>query len=52
MSKGVILLVDTDLLDKYECIRNKYEMYNNIMVVNHYEFQEYVISKYYEDDSI
>ena len=43
----LLLLVDTDLHDKFECLQLKYVMFNNILVCNHYDFQEYIILKYY-----
>lgn len=46
-SEILLLLVDTDLHDRFECLRLKYVMFNNIIVCNHYEFQEYIISNYY-----
>jgi hypothetical protein len=46
----LILLVDTDLLDKFESIRVKYEKISNIRIFNHYQFQEYVISSYYDEN--
>ena len=45
----LVLLIDTDLINKFECIRKKYDNYDNIKVFNHYEFQQYIISKYYND---
>lgn len=45
----LILLVDTDLLDKFQSIRVKYEKISNIHIFNHYEFQEYVICNYYDE---
>lgn len=43
----LIILIDTDLEDKFNRIKLKYEICNNIQIFNHYDFQEYIISKYY-----
>lgn len=43
----LVLLVDTDLEKKVNELKLKYEMITNILVVNHFEFQEYVINVYY-----
>lgn len=45
----LIIIVDTDLLDKFMCLRKKYETFEKIKMFNHYEFQEYIISIFYVD---
>ena len=47
----LIVLIDTDLSDKFECIRKKYEEYNNIGVFNHVQFQKYIIDRFYEEST-
>lgn len=48
----LIVLIDTDLITKFTRIREKYNDINNVMVFNHIEFQQYMISTYYIDDSM
>lgn len=48
----LVLLIDTDLIIKFERIKEKYKNINNLMVFNHVEFQEYMINNYYTDESI
>lgn len=48
----LVLLIDTDLKDKFKRIKEKYNDIQNIMVYNHIELQEYIINKYYSDDSM
>jgi hypothetical protein len=48
----LIVLIDTDLIEKFTRIKEKYNDVNNVMVFNHIEFQQYMISKYYLDESI
>jgi hypothetical protein len=49
-SQYLIILLDTDLVDKNTCIKNKYNTVENIKIFNHVEFQDYVISTFYEDN--
>ena len=45
----LIILIDTDLIEKFICLRKKYEDYENIKVFNHYEFQNYIINLFYKE---
>lgn len=46
----LIILIDTDLEDKFNCIKLKYEKCHNIKIFNHYDFQEYIILNFYTDE--
>lgn len=48
----LIILIDTDLTTKITTIKEKYGNINNIKVFNHIEFQEYMISTYYMNESM
>ena len=48
----LVILIDTDLINKFTTIKEKYRSVNNVKVFNHIEFQQYMISKYYIDESI
>jgi len=48
----LIILIDTDLKDKFLRIKEKYNNIQNIMVCNHIELQKYIIDKYYSGESI
>lgn len=48
----LVVLVDTNLIKEFNILKKKYEKVNNIMWFNHIEFQEYIIDKYYNVDSI
>lgn len=50
----LILLIDTDLEDKFKRIKQNYIDIHNILVYNHVEFQQYIIDRYHSsnDDSI
>ena len=48
----LVILIDTDLINKITTIKEKYSSVNNVKVFNHIEFQQYMISKYYIDESI
>lgn len=48
----LIVLIDTDLITKITRIKEKYRNVKNIMVFNHIEFQQYMISTYYTDESM
>ena len=41
-----VVLIDTDQKDKFENLVNKYKDKKNILVVNHYQFQNYLITKF------
>jgi len=42
----LFILIDTDLSNKINSLKNKYKSINNIKIFNHYDFQEYIISTY------
>lgn len=42
----LIVLVDTDLINKLNKLKEKYDNVNNIMICNHIEFQQYIIDTY------
>ena len=48
----LVILIDTDLIKKITTIKEKYSSVNNVKVFNHIEFQQYIISEYYIDESI
>jgi hypothetical protein len=43
----LFIIIDTDLIKKMNTIKEKYNHVKNVKIFNHYEFQEYLISKYY-----
>jgi len=43
-----VIMIDTDLTSKFDIIKNKYNATKNLMVTNHYDFQNYIIDKYYQ----
>ena len=47
----LILLIDTDLKTEFERLKEKYNHVKNIGVFNHLEFQQYIIDKYYSEES-
>lgn len=48
----LIILIDTDLITKITSLKAKYNNVNNVKIFNHIEFQHYIISTYYIDESI
>jgi len=44
----LILLIDTDLVDKLSIIEGKYKQYSNILMFNHYAFQKFMIDNYFQ----
>lgn len=42
----LIIIIDTDLQGKFNRLKEKYIEMKNIMVFNHYEFQNYIIDTY------
>lgn len=48
----LIVLIDTDLNDKFSTIKDKYSNVDNVKVFNHVEFQQYMIDTYYTEESI
>lgn len=41
-----VLLIDTDLDKKLKILKDKYNDVKKLLIMNHYEFQEYVITNY------
>lgn len=41
-----VFLIDTDLILKFDLLKNKYLEYNNIIITNHYDFQYYIKDNY------
>jgi hypothetical protein len=48
----LVLLIDTDLLDKFSRIKKKYQNIKNILVFSHIDLQEYIINTHYSVESI
>ena len=46
----LLILIDTDLIEKFNIIKNKYNSIKNILVFNHVNFQEFIINNYFEDN--
>jgi len=44
----LVVLIDTDLTEKFQGLRKKYELFENIKVFDHCDFQTHVIDHYYE----
>lgn len=44
-----VLLIDTNLTNNLDVIKKKYEQITNLLIVNHVEFQTYLINKYYKE---
>lgn len=49
-STKYILLIDTDLADKVAELQKKYADVSNIIITDHYAFQQYIIDHYGGDD--
>lgn len=45
-----VLLIDTNLIDKFNLLKNKFNTIKNIIIVNTNEFQKYIIENYYNDN--
>lgn len=43
-----VILIDTDMESKNRTLKEKYTGVSNLLIVNHYEFQEYLIREYSE----
>jgi len=41
-----VLIIDTDLLIKFNKLKENYKEINNIIISNHFDFQNYIISNY------
>jgi hypothetical protein len=41
-----VVLLDTNLVDKFNKLKSKYHDISNILITNHYEFQQYIIENY------
>ena len=50
MYEILVILLDTDLINRYLRIKNKYSNIKNIIVCNHIEFQKYMIENYSNDN--
>lgn len=48
----LVILIDTDLDKKFSAIKNKYVGVDNVLIFNHVEFQQYMISKFYSSESM
>ena len=46
ISEFFVILIDTDLQSKFDTIKNKYKHAKNIIVVNHIDFQKYIIQNF------
>lgn len=51
-SENLIILIDTDLIAKVIRLKEKYIIHSNILIFNHIEFQQYMISMHHIDESI
>jgi hypothetical protein len=45
----LVVLIDTDLTEKFQVLRKKYETVKNIKVFDHCDLQTYVIDHYYKE---
>lgn len=41
-----IILIDTNLNNKFNILKEKFKDVHNIVIVNHYEFQQYILTNY------
>ena len=41
-----VIMIDTDLINKINILKTKYKHVNNILITDHYEFQNYIINNY------
>jgi len=48
----LVILIDTDLSEKFSRIKEKYKDIKNIKVCSHVELQEYIIDTYYCEESM
>jgi hypothetical protein len=48
----LVLLIDTDLVGRFERMKEKYKDVKNVMVYNHVDFQQYIIDTYYIADAV
>ena len=46
-----IVLLDTNIKDKYDDIISKYEKYPNLLIGNHIKIQQSIIDKYYDSEA-
>ena len=44
-----VIMIDTDNNVKLNIIKNKYINVKNLIILDHYEFQNFIISKYYDE---
>lgn len=45
-SELFVILIDTDLKDKFENLKLKYNEVKNILITDHFDFQKYIIDKH------
>lgn len=48
-SELFVILIDTNLTEKLNVIKNKYTTTKNLLIVNHFDFQTYLIDNYYKE---
>jgi hypothetical protein len=41
-----VMLIDTDQVSKVDVLKKKYNFISNLLIVNHYDFQKYLINNY------
>lgn len=41
-----VILIDTNLTTKFNNLKEKFKYINNLIITNHYEFQQYIIDNY------
>ena len=42
----IIIVIDTNLIDKYNSLIEKFEKYSNLIIGNHMKVQQYIIDNY------
>ena len=48
-SELFVILIDTNLTEKLNVIKSKYATTKNLLIVNHFGFQTYLIDNYYKE---
>ena len=48
----LVILIDTDLYNKFIRLKHKYKEVENVIINDHYDFQQYIIDKYYYNSSV
>lgn len=51
MDEMFVIMLDTDLTDTFNTLKKEYEDVPNILVVDHVQFQQYIINNYWEEAS-